>query len=79
MKQRIVTLSVVLILSLPVAHGESLFQKDSLGQEFSLRIGRKVTLRDTELKIRFVSVIEDSRCPKGVNCVWQGNARRGSS
>ena len=75
MKQIIVTLNVMLILSFPVAHSESLSQKALLGQEFSLRAGRKISLTDTKLKIRFVSVIEDSRCPQGVNCVWQGNAK----
>jgi len=48
---------------------------ESPGKEFSLRIGKKISLRDTKLKIRFVSVLEDSRCPKGVQCVWQGNAK----
>ncbi len=27
------------------------------------------------LTFRFVSVIEDSRCPVGVNCIWAGNAK----
>jgi hypothetical protein len=38
-------------------------------------MGKKVSIRGTKLKIRFVSVDEDSRCPKGVQCVWQGNAK----
>lgn len=25
--------------------------------------------------VRFVEVLEDSRCPKGVDCVWAGNAK----
>lgn len=27
------------------------------------------------LKIRFISVVEDSRCPENANCVWAGNAK----
>ncbi|MEW6361209.1 MAG: hypothetical protein AB1477_03720 [Acidobacteriota bacterium] len=25
-----------------------------------------------KLSVRFLGVVEDSRCPKGVNCVWAG-------
>jgi hypothetical protein len=75
MKHAIVTLMLTVILSSPVANGKSLPEMASLGEEFSLRMGKKVSLRDTKLKIRFASVIEDSRCPKGVECVWQGNAK----
>jgi hypothetical protein len=27
------------------------------------------------LKIRFASLVEDSRCPTDTNCVWAGNAK----
>ena len=27
-----------------------------------------------DLTIRFTSVLEDSRCPTGVQCAWEGNA-----
>ena len=28
-----------------------------------------------EVILKFVSVIEDSRCPTDVNCIWAGNAK----
>ncbi len=28
-----------------------------------------------ETTIRLVEVLEDSRCPKGVDCIWAGNAK----
>jgi hypothetical protein len=28
-----------------------------------------------KIKIKFVSLIEDSRCPTDTNCIWAGNAR----
>ena len=46
--------------------------KVSLGQEFSLRIGESVSIRGEELQVRFLEVTEDSRCPRGVVCVWEG-------
>jgi len=47
----------------------------SLEREFTLPIGREVTLSGTGLVISFKSVVEDSRCPEGVDCIWSGNAK----
>ena len=44
-------------------------------KNFALSVGQEVSSADGKLKIKFVSVPEDSRCPKGVNCIWAGNAR----
>lgn len=45
-----------------------------LDQEFKLKIGESAKAREG-LKVEFDSVTEDSRCPKGVTCVWAGNAK----
>lgn len=37
-----------------------------------LMLGKKVVLSKTE--ISFEAVIEDSRCPKDVSCIWAGQA-----
>ena len=47
----------------------------SLGKEFSIRIGESVTIKGEQLKVRFLEVTEDSRCPKGVTCIWEGRVR----
>ena len=44
----------------------------SLGQEFSLRIGESASIRGEELQVRFLEVTEDSRCPRGATCIWEG-------
>src|SRR5688500_18294200 len=46
----------------------------ALGQEFTLGPGESVSLADGVLSVRFERVTEDSRCPRGVNCVWEGDA-----
>lgn len=46
-----------------------------LEQEFKLKIGESAKVPREGLKVEFESVAEDSRCPKGVNCVWAGNAK----
>ncbi len=46
-----------------------------LGQPFQLRGGQAVALVDENLTVRFAAVLEDSRCPRNVTCVWSGRAR----
>lgn len=43
--------------------------------EIVLKIGQQTELTSDGSKIRFVEVVEDSRCPEGVDCVWAGLAR----
>ena len=43
------------------------------GDSFDLNIGQSATLPDGST-ILFESVPSDSRCPKGAECFWQGNA-----
>lgn len=38
-----------------------------------LMLGKKVVLANTE--ISFEAVLEDSRCPKNVTCIWAGQAK----
>jgi len=45
------------------------------GQEFKLKVGQEVRLKAERVKVRFASVVEDSRCPEGVDCIWAGNAK----
>ena len=41
-------------------------------EEFSLSIGRSAVGTGEGLKIEFEEVVEDSRCPRDVTCVWAG-------
>ena len=43
-----------------------------LGEEFCLSIGEGAFIIGENLQVRFEEVIEDSRCPRGVTCVWAG-------
>ena len=46
-----------------------------LGQSFRLARGKTAEVQGRGLRIRFEDVLEDSRCPAGVQCVWAGDAR----
>jgi len=45
-----------------------------LNKEFSLKINQNAFIRSEFIKIKLID-ISDSRCPKGVQCVWAGEAR----
>lgn len=42
---------------------------------YDISPGRELVVEEAGLRVGFVSVDEDSRCPVGVNCVWAGNVR----
>ncbi len=44
-------------------------------QPFTVKINQQKTDAKSKLTIRFVSLIEDSRCPTDVNCIQAGNAK----
>jgi hypothetical protein len=46
-----------------------------LGQEFELKINQEAMIEGEALAVVFESVVEDSRCPEGVDCIWSGNAK----
>jgi uncharacterized Zn finger protein len=45
-----------------------------IGEEFSLHIGETASLNGEDLRIQFLEISEDSRCPRDVTCVWEGRA-----
>lgn len=45
-----------------------------VNDDFTLASGRLVNVDDAALRIRFLGVTADSRCPSDVQCVWAGNA-----
>jgi len=44
-------------------------------QKVSVQVGKSATESHSKIKVEFVEMVEDSRCPKDVNCVWAGNAK----
>lgn len=46
-----------------------------LDTEFSLVTGQAITIEGERLVIKFKAVLEDSRCPVNVTCVWTGNGK----
>ena len=46
-----------------------------IDKEFSLGIGQTASIEGEKLVIKFKAILEDSRCPVNVVCVWAGNGK----
>lgn len=44
-------------------------------ESVTLRVGEQKTSTLGKIKVNFVEVLDDSRCPVGATCVWAGNAK----
>lgn len=64
-----------MFLTLIAILGMAAIASASKPETIILKHGQQKKAARGEVTIKFVSVMEDSRCPEGVNCVWAGNAR----
>ena len=46
-----------------------------LGRQFSLAINQTATISGENLKIKFLDITGESRCPTGATCIWAGEVR----
>ena len=44
------------------------------GDEFDLKLREKAVIGTKNGIVEFVDVLQDTRCPSNVNCIWAGNA-----
>jgi hypothetical protein len=70
---RITTLPLLLFMLLSFAQEPAGNTKVDLGEVFKIKNGQEAVVRGEKLRIRFRSVLDDSRCPSGATCIWAGN------
>jgi hypothetical protein len=63
----------ILALFLTIVFGS--FLQAQTDQKVTVQINQQKTLTKSKLTIKFVSLIEDSRCPTDAQCIQAGNAR----
>jgi len=63
----------VLFLSVVALFSMSVFAQS--GESAAIRLGDTAELVKSKISIKFLRVIEDSRCPADANCIWAGNAK----
>lgn len=57
--------------------GDSLGGNYELGDTMTVWIRKEVTISSENMLIGFPKLIEESRCPTGATCLWEGNAKVG--
>ena len=65
--------SVIVLTACAPATGTDI--ETALGKEVTLSPGRTVRISGQDLSLTFKAVTADSRCPTGVTCVWEGEAK----
>ena len=61
-------------LMIVLAFGASTLVSAKKKQDLTVRINTEKAVNGG-LKVKFASLVEDSRCPTDTNCIWAGNAR----
>lgn len=69
----------VFVATLTLASGVSVLgssepKRVALGEGFQLKVGESAQIEAEALQIGFEGVAGDSRCPKGEQCIWEGDA-----
>ncbi|HYX13517.1 MAG TPA: hypothetical protein VE944_03950 [Nostoc sp.] len=53
-------------------HQQVMAISGTIDTQFYLKYGKTAYLRTENIEIKFSKVIQDSRCPTKVTCIWQG-------
>ena len=62
--------ALVAVVLLPVtSHADK-----RIGEPFDLGVGQAVLITDAGFSVGFDFITGDSRCPRNVECIWEGNA-----
>lgn len=64
-------LGIMMVLFLALSCGKTVLNAE-LNKEFSIKHDDKVVIDNEDLEVEFTNVTEDSRCPEGTNCIWEG-------
>ncbi|MEP6947138.1 MAG: hypothetical protein ABJA02_14555 [Acidobacteriota bacterium] len=65
----------VIILTLMLMLGLVVSAWAQAADTLTVKAGKQEAAPRSKLKIKFVEVTEDSRCPMGATCIWAGNAK----
>ncbi|HEV7700623.1 MAG TPA: hypothetical protein VGO43_10385 [Pyrinomonadaceae bacterium] len=65
------TILLTILLSLAAVIGVSAQNSNQV----SLKLGEQRNVSSPRLAVKFVNVVEDSRCPMNAKCIWAGNAK----
>ncbi|MGE0457520.1 MAG: hypothetical protein AB7O56_04885 [Bauldia sp.] len=72
MRNTLAALAAALAMSLVVALPAMAQTYVQLGVPFGMRLGGEVEIEGQGMVVRLTDIVEDSRCPIDVMCVWAG-------
>ena len=72
--KRLILVGVLLLLTLVSCKNELTTTPLVLDKSIVLKYGELIKNTDYQISIVLDSVINDSRCPTGAECIWAGNA-----
>jgi hypothetical protein len=75
MKMNLLLAAFLLFVVTGTGYGLGFQKRVQVQHEFDLKAGSQAIVKEAGLKITFVELVEDSRCPEGVTCIWAGNGR----
>lgn len=75
MRMNLLLAAFVLFVVTGTGHGLGFQKRVHVQREFDLKAGREAIVREAGLKVTFTELVEDSRCPEGVTCIWAGNGK----
>ncbi|MBA3692402.1 MAG: hypothetical protein H0W77_03020 [Acidobacteria bacterium] len=67
--------TIFLSLILTIVFGTFMQAEAKPKQQFKLLVNNQKVISGSQITVKFISLIEDSRCPEGTNCIQAGNAR----
>jgi hypothetical protein len=71
---RLATLLLCLLGATGCAEKNPVTPSTGIGSPFTLTPGQSAVVTGTNIRLQFVRVSSDSRCPTDVQCVWAGDA-----
>ncbi|OYU68404.1 MAG: hypothetical protein CFE45_42950 [Burkholderiales bacterium PBB5] len=74
MKRAATTLLASLLLTACSTAQPEQAMRVNIERPFTLNVGAVAQLDNSEMRVGFTGVSGDSRCPKGEQCVWAGDA-----
>ncbi|MBF4481860.1 hypothetical protein [Dehalococcoides mccartyi] len=71
-KRALAIFAGLVMLVFPLSACSAEIPTAGLDQSISFPPGQSCLIAGEDLTIKFVGVLSDSRCPEGVQCVWEG-------
>jgi len=68
--KKLIILLFISFISVGYSQGEA-----TSAPKITIKISLEETITIKNHQVTFVKVLEDSRCPKGVTCIWAGRAK----